>query len=382
MPAGAATSTILNQLAEATFYSTHTIAKPLIAAYSTMSVPEHQPSNSAFSFRQQRTFHQHVSKENTFPYTRQTTPNTRLMKNFKPAKPDLNTRDTEDHSDNHQLIEHLNQRIADLQEQVERHSRLADLGNLAAALSHDIRSALNIIKNLTELSAEATAEIITVLPPAGTVVTEEDSLYIQELAADIAGNSEHISNNSSRAAQIVNTVLMSSHGRREQYQQVAINQLIENHARLAYQAARTDDSNFNVSLRYEFDDQVADIIATPSDIGRVIINIISNSCHATNARQAVEDDYSPIITITTTGHTDHVVITVADNGIGIPKPIVERIFTRFFTTKPPTIGTGLGLAITQEIIHRHGGTIAVQSEQGSHTIFTIQLPRIPEEFQR
>ena len=304
------------------------------------------------------------------------------MRNTDHATSEPHCRQSGAPSDNHQLIEHLNQRIAELQHQLEQQRRLAELGNLAAALSHDIRSALNIIQNLTELSAEATEDMIAELPGIGSPLTAEQSQYIQQLATDIVGNSKHISNNSARATQIVNTVLMSSQDRREHYQPVAINQLIENHARLAYQAARTDDPAFNVTLRYDFDDQIGDIIATPTDIGRVILNIVSNSCHATNARQAVETDYTPVITIGTKGHTDHILFTVSDNGIGMPSNVAEQIFTRFFTTKPPTVGTGLGLSITQEIIQRHGGTITAESEPGSHTTFTIRLPRIPDEFQR
>ena len=304
------------------------------------------------------------------------------MSNTEQATSEPHHRLSGEPSDNHQLIEHLNQRIAELQQQLEQQRRLAELGNLAAALSHDIRSALNIIHNLTELSAEATEDMIAELPAVGSPLTAEQNQYIQELATDIVGNSKHISSNSARATQIVNTVLMSSHGRREHYQPVAINQLIENHARLAYQAARTDDPDFNVTLRYDFDDQIGDIIATPTDIGRVIINIVSNSCHATYARQAVENDYTPVITIRTVGHTDHIMFTISDNGMGIPPGVAEQIFTRFFTTKSPNVGTGLGLSITQEIIQRHGGTITAESEPGSHTTFSIKLPRIPDEFQR
>ena len=304
------------------------------------------------------------------------------MRNTEQATSESHLRQSGEAPDNHHLIEHLNQRVAELQQQLEQQRRLAELGNLAAALSHDIRSALNIIQNLTELSAEATEEMIAELPAVGSPLTAEQSQYIQELATDIVGNSKHISSNSARATQIVNTVLMSSHGRREHYQPVAINQLIENHARLAYQAARADDPDFNVTLRYDFDDQIGDIIATPTDIGRVIINIVSNSCHATNAQQTVDTDYTPVITIRTVGHTDHIMFTVSDNGVGIPPSVAEQIFTRFFTTKPPNIGTGLGLSITQEIIQRHGGTITAESEPGSHTTFSIKLPRIPDEFQR
>ena len=373
---------ILNYTNKATFYFFHhrqTASQPLLHNGGTTPTAGIRTTRGYATTSQ--TAATTVNTYDTF-HNRRLKPDDPTMPNTDHTHPEYHRRQPGDPSDNRQLIEHLNQRIAELQHQLEQQSRLAELGNLAAALSHDIRSALNIIKNLTVLSAEATQELLAALPPVGSPLTEEQNQHIQELVTDIVGNSEHVSNNSARATQIVNTVLMSSQGRHEQYQLVPINHLIENHTRLAYQAARTDDPSFNVTLRYEFDDHIGDLIATPSDIGRVIINIVSNSCHATNARQQAEPNYNPVITIGTRGHTDHIMITIEDNGIGMPPSVAEQIFTRFFTTKPPDIGTGLGLAITQEIIHRHGGTITADSAPGSHTTFTVKLPRIPEEFQR
>ncbi len=67
-------------------------------------------------------------------------------------------------------------------------------------------------------------------------------------------------------------------------------------------------------------------------------------------------------------------ITVKDNGNGIPKNNVDKIFQPFFTTKPTGQGTGLGLSLSYDIVKAHGGEIKVESKEGEGSEFTIQLP--------
>jgi len=69
-----------------------------------------------------------------------------------------------------------------------------------------------------------------------------------------------------------------------------------------------------------------------------------------------------------------VIITVSDNGNGIPKNIVDKIFQPFFTTKPTGQGTGLGLSLSYDIVKAHGGEIKVESKEGEGSEFVIQLP--------
>ena len=71
---------------------------------------------------------------------------------------------------------------------------------------------------------------------------------------------------------------------------------------------------------------------------------------------------------------DHVEIRIRDNGTGMPPDVIEKIFNPFFTTKPTNQGTGLGLSISSDIVRRHGGNIAVESEPGEFTEMRITLP--------
>jgi two-component system, NtrC family, sensor kinase len=84
--------------------------------------------------------------------------------------------------------------------------------------------------------------------------------------------------------------------------------------------------------------------------------------------------YEPVVSVTTKKENDKVIITVRDNGNGIPEKVRDKIFQPFFTTKPTGQGTGLGLSLSYDIIKAHGGEIKVETKEGEGAEFIIQLP--------
>jgi two-component system NtrC family sensor kinase len=118
-------------------------------------------------------------------------------------------------------------------------------------------------------------------------------------------------------------------------------------------------------------------IAT-QDIGRVLLNLFNNAFYAVNQKQkTAEPDYKPEVAVNTSIEKNNLVISVKDNGNGIPDAIKEKIMQPFFTTKPTGEGTGLGLSLSYDIVVKgHGGTITVNSTEGEGSQFTIQLPII------
>jgi two-component system NtrC family sensor kinase len=117
--------------------------------------------------------------------------------------------------------------------------------------------------------------------------------------------------------------------------------------------------------------EVASITCSPSQVNQVLLNII------TNAAQAM-DKARGVITVTTRADgPDHVAIEIADNGKGIARENLTRIFDPFYTTKAPGQGTGLGLSIAYKIVSQHGGQIDVLSEVGVGTTFVVSLPVRP-----
>lgn len=106
----------------------------------------------------------------------------------------------------------------------------------------------------------------------------------------------------------------------------------------------------------------------PSQINQVLLNLIVNAAHAMNP------DTRGLITLRSGHDATQVWLEVQDNGSGISEEVISKIFDPFFTTKPQGLGTGLGLSVSLGIIHRHSGTLTVQSKLGVGTTFRITLP--------
>ncbi len=279
---------------------------------------------------------------------------------------------------NHELEEVLSNLTA-AQDRIVAQEKLASLGQLTAGVAHEIRNPLNFVKNFSESSEELLDEMKETLEESedGRLDDEQKDL-IQDIFADLTENLERIRQHGDRANRIVQDMLLM--GRESvTHQMSSVNNLLDEHARLAYHSARALDSDFQLDLQYDFE-EMEDIDVNPRDIGRVFLNMVSNACYATDEKRrsliesSGENGYMPTLLLATRRKEDHVEVRIRDNGSGMPSEIIEQIFNPFFTTKPTGQGTGLGLSICNDIIREHGGTIEVESEPGEFTEMIIGLP--------
>src|SRR5690606_20980676 len=125
----------------------------------------------------------------------------------------------------------------------------------------------------------------------------------------------------------------------------------------------------------DFDVTIGNINIIPQDIGRVLLNLITNAFYAVNEKkkacqaELVEASYEPTVLISTKKVNNKVEIKVTDNGNGIPQEALDKIFQPFFTTKPPGKGTGLGLSMSYDIVKAHGGELKVETKEGEGSEF-------------
>ncbi len=268
------------------------------------------------------------------------------------------------------------------QNQIVMREKLAALGELTAGVAHEIRNPLNFVKNFSEASEELLEELKETLDESedGSLDEEQMSL-IQEISDDLNGNLERIRNHGNRANRIVESMLSMGRGTAGR-QMINLNDLIDEHARLAYHSARAADPNFQLDLRQNLDPDMGEVEVVAQDIGRVFLNMVNNACYATDEkRRKLEEEGSPetffpTVEVTSLRNEEAAVVTIRDNGTGMPDDVIEKIFNPFFTTKPTDQGTGLGLAISNDIVRSHGGTIVVESKDGEYTQMTVQLPLV------
>ncbi|MES1219944.1 MAG: HAMP domain-containing sensor histidine kinase, partial [Bacteroidota bacterium] len=136
---------------------------------------------------------------------------------------------------------------------------------------------------------------------------------------------------------------------------------------------------FNAITKTNFDNNIGKINIIPQDIGRVLLNLYNNAFYAAplppeGGFREPDGNHIPTVWISTKKEGGKVLITVKDNGPGIPEAIINKIFQPFFTTKPTGQGTGLGLSLAYDIVKTHGGELNVLHVETGGVLFTIQLP--------
>ncbi|TYA57517.1 two-component regulator propeller domain-containing protein [Formosa maritima] len=268
-------------------------------------------------------------------------------------------------------IEKAYLKLKSTQAQLIQSEKMASLGELTAGIAHEIQNPLNFVNNFSEVNIELIDEMQEELK----VGNPEEAI---EISKDIKENQLKINHHGRRADAIVKGMLKHSRNTSGEKEPTNINAIADEYLRLAYHGLRAKDKSFNATLNTDFDESIGLINVAGQDMGRVILNLITNALHAIspNSKATKEETIkSPTIWISTKQLNDKVFIEVKDNGSGIPKRILDKIFQPFFTTKPSGQGTGLGLSMSYDIVKSHGGELKVKSKEGEGTTFTIIIPK-------
>ena len=291
-----------------------------------------------------------------------------------------------DNAESFEELTHTILRLKKTQGQLIQSEKMASLGELTAGIAHEIQNPLNFVNNFSEVNKELIGEM-------KEEIEKGNYEEVKTIAKNIEANEQKINHHGKRADAIVKGMLQHSRSSNGQKEVTDINALCDEYLRLSYHGLRAKDKSFNATMKTDFDASLEKVNIIPQDIGRVILNLLNNAFYAASLpspdkigidKGGFKDPnykHQPTVTIKTSkthpsgGRGAEVLISVKDNGPGIPQNIVDKIFQPFFTTKPTGEGTGLGLSLSYDIVKAHGGTLKVETVHGEGTTFTIALPQ-------
>ncbi len=275
------------------------------------------------------------------------------------------------------------------QTQLIQSEKMASLGELTVGIAHEIENPLNFVNNFAEVSTELLDEMITELENNN----KAEGIAIAE---GLKQNLKKILQHGKRADDIVKGMLQHGRSSNAVTEPTDINKLADEYLHLAYQGLRAKDKSFQATLKTDYDENIGSINIIPQDMGRAILNLITNAFYAVTEKKnslqsssaqdgSAGQPYEPIVSLSTKllntspendrkSGSHWVEIKVADNGDGVPKKILDKIFQPFFTTKPSGQGTGLGLSLSYDIVKARGGEIKVETKESEGSVFSIQLP--------
>ncbi|HYO63967.1 MAG TPA: ATP-binding protein [Pyrinomonadaceae bacterium] len=240
----------------------------------------------------------------------------------------------------------------EMQHQLFQSSKLASLGELSAGVAHEINNPLNGIINFAQLLKD-----------------ESDGRpeFERQMIDGIIDEGERI-------AQIVRNLLTFARHDSQQLRRVRVEDVIR--TSVALFGRQFEKGGIRVEVA--FDAELPPVRADASRLRQVVVNLISNAHHALRAKSAAPGEGKLfLISARRAGAAEGaevVRVEFFDNGVGIRREDLGRVFDPFFTTRRENGGTGLGLSISFGIIRDHGGTIGVESEEGRFTRFTVDLP--------
>ncbi len=231
-------------------------------------------------------------------------------------------------------------RKVELEEKILQAEKLSSLSFLSAGIAHEINNPLSsILTNVQNLQSG--------------VVQEEDRISLQWIEQE-----------TQRIARIVRELLDFSREISSGEQSTDVNECLENVLRLTRYGRQPGTG---LTIKLDGAENLPRVSIPPDELKQVILNLVQNAVHAV-------DKHGAVIVTTSYSKSDNIIISVEDNGKGIPSDVLGKIFDPFFTTKTNGEGTGLGLSIVYGIMGKNRGDIDVKSQEGKGTTVTLTLP--------
>jgi PAS domain S-box-containing protein len=255
------------------------------------------------------------------------------------------------------------------EERLASSDRLESIGRLAAGIAHEVNTPIQYLSDSVKFIGEGVQELLAYIDSlhaaAQAAKPNDDVEYLRE---ELPPALKRVSDGLTRIAEIVRSMKDFSHVDQQEMEQVDLNRAINSTliiARSEYQKVADLHTDFTSLPKLE---------CHGGQINQVVLNLVVNAAHAI-ADKVGDSGARGRIAVSTRIEDNHAVITVEDDGGGIPENVRSHIFDPFFTTKEVGRGTGQGLSVARNVIVKgHGGTIDFETEVGKGTTFRVRIP--------
>ncbi|HEY0979028.1 MAG TPA: 7TM diverse intracellular signaling domain-containing protein [Flavobacteriales bacterium] len=268
-----------------------------------------------------------------------------------------------------------NDHLKRTQSQLVAAEKMASLGQLTAGIAHEINNPLNFISsNIPPLKRDLLEleEVLAAYRHAGSdptalakVLDLEQRIGVDENVREVHEILLSMEEGASRTSAIVRGLRTFSRLDEDDLKAADLNEGLR--STLIVLAPNLRDQ---VEVRMDLK-EIPDVECYPGKVNQVFMNILTNAAQAAKKKHG---STGAQVCLSTDATPDEVIVTIADNGVGMTPEVQARIFEPFFTTKDVGEGTGLGLSIVHSIIEKHGGRIEVDSAPGEGTAFRVILP--------
>ena len=272
----------------------------------------------------------------------------------------------------HLSLKKANEELWQRRFQLIQAQKLESVGHLAMGIAHEINTPIQYIQSNLEYLLASCTDLFAFLDKAGpseetASLCKPDEIEMTRREAPMV--IDEALSGITRISKIVQAMMAFSVPGSKGLQDVDINRTLDS----AITVSHNEWSHVS-ELTTDFDKGMPIVRCRVAEINQALLNLIVNAAQAIRERSGEEGK----IKVSTHAKDSHVLIRIADNGVGISEENRDQVFSPFFTTRDVGEGTGLGLTIAHDIVvKRHGGEICLESEEGKGTQFTVKLPLMP-----
>ena len=281
-----------------------------------------------------------------------------------------------------QIVEERTADLRKAQHELIRQEKMASVGKLTKGLIDRILNPMNYIINFSTMNSDLLNDLKGGIENNKEVINQDDYNDMEHIVGMLADNLDTVhqyGQNTTRTLKAMEEMLKDRTGG---YVDMDLLPVLQQNEEMVLNYFAKEIEQYHIQTVFSLPDEAMMLHGNPDMLSKTIMNLLGNAVYAVVKKAQKQSKLTPSstplppqITLTATISSDHYILKIRDNGIGIKEKNLEKIFDPFFTTKTTEEAAGIGLYLSREIIQNHAGDISVASVKDEFTEFTITLPK-------